>query len=184
MAGFKNIIWISFLAYMVSSCAVSTKTELMIPASDFREPTIVVGEGLSRIPLINTFRQAGWEVQFSGVLAGGNETEKLMQYREQKMIQEKNAKEPAANYMAFVMAVPSGVCTDFHLGTELLFLDTAVGINPHYLRYDVSIYDVRTNRSVFSVRTGGCENKVMSKVRKELSRLVSIHPGQARTFDY
>lgn len=183
MARFKNILWVSFLSCMVSSCAFSTKTEQMIPASEFREPTVVVEEGLSRIPLINAFRQAGWEVQFSGVPAGEDKAGRLMQYRELKMIQEENAKEPSANYMAFVTAAPSGVCADVHLGAEL-YLDTTIGINPHYLRYDVSIYDVRTSRSVFSLRTGGCEDKVMKKIRKELARLVSIQPGQARIFDY
>ena len=81
--------------------------------------------------------------------------------------------------MAFVTASPKGVCTDVQLGTTGLYLDSTIGINPHYIKYNVRIYDVRTNRSVFSIRTGGCKSRVMSNIRKELAKLVSVKPDQS-----
>ena len=122
--------------------------------------------------MISAFRQAGWEVQFNGILAGKDDAEKLKQYREQSMINEESNKAPTANYMAFVSGTPSGVCADLSLGDDLI--SGAVGINPHYLRYKITIYDVRTSRSVYSIRTGGCEDKVMVNIRRELSKLVMI----------
>ena len=176
MSKIKLILLTSIMLIMLSACALSTKTELSIPVEDFQEPTVVIDEGLSRTQLIETFRNAGWEVQFSGVLAGKNEAEKLIKYRTENHIKEESVEFPTANYMVFVSASPNGVCTALHLGTEELYLDSTIGINPHYVRYSISIYDVRTSRSVFSIRTGGCEDKVMSNLRKELAKLVAVKP--------
>ena len=177
MSKIKQILLISMMLVMLSACAFSTKTELSIPVTDFQEPTIVIDESLSRIQLIEAFRKAGWDVRFSGNLAGETKAEKLKNYREQKKIREKPANLLPANYMAFIAANHVGMCTDVYLENELPVYST-VGINPHYLKYSVNIYDVRTSRSVFSVVTGGCEGKVMSNLRKELAKLVLVRPDQ------
>ena len=179
MSKIKQILLTSMMLIMLSACAFSTKTELSIPVTDFQEPTIVIDDGLSRIQLIETFRSAGWEVLFSGALAGENEAEKLLKYRMENEIEETPVKQSVANYMAFVAASPKGLCTDLQLGEAQLYLDSTVGISPHYTQYSIRIYDVRTSRSVFSVRAGGCENKVMNNVRKELARLVTVSPDQS-----
>ncbi len=178
MSKIKQILLTSIMLIMLSACALSTKTELSIPVTDFLEPTVVIDEGLSRIPLIEAFRSAGWEVQYVGELAGKDEAEKLMKYREKNKIKEKSVSIPTANYMAFVTALPKGLCAEVQLGAEL-YLDSTVGVNPHYITYSIKVYDVRTNHSVFSILTGGCEGKVMSNVRKELAKLVSVKPDQS-----
>lgn len=179
MSKIKQILLTSMMFIMLSACAFSTKTELSIPVADFQEPTVVIDESLSRIQLIETFRSAGWQVLFSGALVGESETEKLLKYREENEIKQQPVELPAANYMAFVTASPKGVCADVQLGEDQLYLDSTIGINPHYIQYGIRIYDVRTSRSVFSVRTGGCENKVMNNVRKELAKLVTVSPDQS-----
>lgn len=168
----KHIFWAFFLSFIISACAVSTKTEQMIPVTEFRKNTVVIEDGFSRVQLINAFRQAGWDVQFSGILAGKDEAEKIRQYREKSMIKKEDINAPVANYMVFVSGAPSGLCADLSLGTDLV--SGTVGINPHYIRYKVTIYDVRTSRSVYSILTGGCEDKVMVNIRRELSKLVMI----------